>query len=153
LVLFEVTDQCRASSRAYLLIRILQPPQPYSDSAWVNRGATERTSLYVHDPDSFSHDFTFSPPLGIAVQVGGQHEPRDKDGAWGGLLYEVEISVNRALRDPVYGHRPRWELGPRDPLRPRFRQPATPSEGRAFRGGHGHPLSGPRSGFPWGRTG
>ena len=101
-MLFEVTDQCRASSRAYLLIRILQPPQPYSDSAWVNRGATERTSLYVHDPDSFSHDFTFSPPLGIAVQVGGQHEPRDKDGAWGGLLYEVEISVNRALCPGTY---------------------------------------------------
>jgi len=102
LVFFEATDQCGASSRAYLLIHILQPPQPYSGSAWVNRGATERTSLYVHDPDSFSHDFTFSPPLGISVQVVSQHELRDEDGGWGGLLYEVDVSVDRALCPGTY---------------------------------------------------
>ncbi len=37
-VIFEATDQCEDSSRAYLLIHVLQPPRVGDTEVWVRRG-------------------------------------------------------------------------------------------------------------------
>jgi len=68
----------------------------------VNWGATARTILYVQDPDSFSHSFAFDPPPGISVQVVGEQAPREEDDAWGGHLYEVEVSADETLCPGTY---------------------------------------------------
>ena len=68
----------------------------------MNWGATARTILYVQDPDSFSHSFAFDPPPGISVQVVGEQAPREEDDAWGGHLYEVEVSADETLCPGTY---------------------------------------------------
>ena len=67
LVGFRADDGWGGSDLAYLLIHIVQPPRAYGAHAWVNRGGTATTSLYVYDPDSSSHTFAFSPPEGITA--------------------------------------------------------------------------------------
>lgn len=62
-----VTDSAGYQDTLGVLVNVLQPPRAYDGLAWVNRGATGRTSLYVGDPDSFSHSFAFRPPPGITV--------------------------------------------------------------------------------------
>jgi len=102
LVGFRADDGWGGSGLAYLLIHIVQPPRAYGAHAWVNRGGTATTSLYIDDPDSFSHTFAFSPPEGITVRVVGKEDVPDYYGDYYGHLYQVEVSVDPRLCPGTY---------------------------------------------------
>jgi len=99
LVQFRAYDPYPGFASAYLLIHVLQPPRAYGDSAWVPRGGSTTTTLYVDDPDSSSHTFAFSPPEGITVRVVGKEDLPEYYGEYYAHLYRVEVSVDPRLCD------------------------------------------------------
>jgi len=102
LVGFRAEDEGGGSGLAYLLIHVLQPPRAYGGSAWVPRGGSTTTTLYVDDPDSSSHTFAFSPSKGITVRVVGKDDIPDYYGEYYAHLYRVEVSVDPCLCDGTY---------------------------------------------------
>ncbi len=96
LVGFKAMDCVGGSGLAYLLIHVLQPPKAYGDWVHVPKGGSSTATVYVHDPDSFSHSFHFQPPSGISVAVVGEEEPRDYEEDYG-LHYILKVSVDKSL--------------------------------------------------------
>jgi len=87
---------------AYLLLHVLQPPRTYRGYARVRRGETATAYLYLDDPDSSSHTFSFLPPPGLTVSVAGKEDTPEHYGEYHSHLYRVEIRVDRSLCDGVY---------------------------------------------------
>jgi len=103
LVRFSATDvdvEPPKSNYAYLLIQVLQPPLVSNPHVWIQRGETTRAFVYVSDPDSLSHTFSFTLPEGMRVWGLGQVEPPDYYGNYFGHIYAFGISAN--VCDGIY---------------------------------------------------
>ena len=95
-MIFEATDQCGASSRAHLLIHILQPPRVAKETeVWVERGGSTTFTLAVIDPDSSEHSISFKDlPDGIAIKQIGEYDGYF-DSDWDTHYYTFEISAEK----------------------------------------------------------